>query len=92
MSDTSARDRQEYQRKQAALNAARDALEQLGFDAIVVVATYQDESGGSVAMYSNGGNWYAQDGLLRYMLNMRSTEAAIDAHRNSRRRDGDDDA
>lgn len=91
MSDIGERDRQEYQRKQAALNAARSALEQLGFDAIVVAATYQDESGHSVAITANGGNWYAQDGLIRYMFNARSTEAAIDAHRNAKRMEGDDD-
>lgn len=91
MSDTEQRDRQEFQRKQAALNAARDALEQLGFDAIVVVATYQDESGGSVAMYANGGNWYAQCGLMRHVLHMRQADAEIDAVRNARKREDDDD-
>jgi len=68
----------ERQIKQKAVNDARDLLEQHGFDAAIVIATWQTEDGSTAAVKSQTGNWYAQMGMMKYELDRRTQSAFIE--------------
>lgn len=72
-------DEREQERKKAAIASAADALAgEFGFDAIVLLATYQNEDGDSVAINESRGNWYAQSGLMDFVRRRRGETAAIE--------------
>lgn len=74
----SERDLAERTRKAAALKSAVDSLEMCGFSGIVLMATYEDEDGESVALRAGRGNWYTQYGLIQYMCERRTQHARLD--------------
>lgn len=71
----------ERQRKQGAICAARAMLETFGFDAIVCMASYVTEDGGTAVVAANAGNWYAQNGMMRHGLAMRDEAGRIEERR-----------
>lgn len=64
--------------KQNAVKQAREILEQCGFDAVVVIGSWQTEDGATAAVKANSGNWYAQLGLMRFELDCRTQSAFIE--------------
>lgn len=78
-----AQDERDRARKQAALDEARSELERCGFDAIVLLATYQAEDGGTIGLISAQGNWYAQNGLMEEIRLARAEQTKIDTTNNT---------
>lgn len=71
-------DDREVAAKQRTLNEISDRLRAEGFDAHLLIATWQLENGETAAIHANGGNWYAQWGLAEYFIARRDTNASIE--------------
>lgn len=72
-------DQREQDRKQKAVDAARDALEAEGFDAVVVLASYNNDQKQTTKVSACAGNWYAQTQMMRYSVLKREAGAALEA-------------
>lgn len=68
----------ERERKQKAVDDARKLLEECGFDAVVVMGSWQTEDGCTAAVKANAGNWYSQSGMMQYELDRRRQSAFIE--------------
>lgn len=77
--DVNDAENREHDRKQRAVQAARDVLESMGFDAVFVAGTYVNESGSTEMVSANSGNWHAQNGMMRYILDKRMHSARLEA-------------
>lgn len=73
--ETESKDRS---RKQQIINEAKELLAKEGFDAVVLMATYTNESGSTTTLNGNGGNWHAQTGMLLYAVKRREESARIE--------------
>jgi hypothetical protein len=68
----------ETAQRQKAINAAREALEGL-FDGLVLLGTWQTETGETATVHACDGNWHAQNGAADYFLTKRRETAKCEA-------------
>lgn len=70
-------------RMQKALDDAGNMLKSAGFDACVVAGSFVNENGETELLSSNFGNFYAQNGMMTYMLKKRQHTAVIESERDN---------
>ena len=71
---------EEHQRKKAlAEEAVRELMERGSFDGLVVIASWQTENGMTATVSEMRGNWYAQNGMMQFLLEKRRRLAELEA-------------
>ncbi len=71
-------DDRERRRMQDVLEQARKLVEGAGFDAAIIMATYQTEEGDTACVHANAGNWYAQLGMATSLITRRKEQDALE--------------
>jgi hypothetical protein len=71
-------DKREVERIEKACEAAMDMLEKAGVAVSLVLCSWETEEGRSAIMHGSRGNWYAVNGMMRYLLSRRENEPDVD--------------
>lgn len=68
----------ERDRRQKAIDDIRDSLDGL-FSGLVIIGTWELETGETATVQATNGNWHAQNGMIAYLHRKRMAQADLDA-------------